>query len=123
MGVVINKQAKDEAAESTDVKFLIQDAGDLSVKIVELSEQRQAMYVEIAYKLCPYKVGQVIKTPEGLGKGGLHIAEVVSPKEPGDGNWWQLDCFALSKAGEITKRYVSVTHAEVEAGLKVEVVK
>ena len=58
-----------------------------------------------------------------LGKGGLHIAEVVPPKELGDGNWWQLNCFALSKVGEITKRYVSVTHAEVEAGLKVEVVK
>lgn len=122
MAVVMKKQPKQSKQEQPVPQDLIASVESLTEQINRLASDRDGLYQQIADQTCPYKVGQVIQTDQGLGKVGLKIHEVVFPPKPEHGNWWQLDCFALSKAGEVTKRYVSLMQKDAEAGMNVRVV-
>lgn len=81
-------------------------AAALTVEIDRLTAERTALFDALAERTCPYKAGQVIVTETGLGKYGLKIDKVVGPKNPTTTNRWALETFALTKAGEESRRAV-----------------
>lgn len=91
-------------------------------EIAEAQAQRVSILQQLAELTCPYKIGQKLKTNRGLGINGLVVDSITPPLYPRDGNWWQVNTFAISKAGEVTRRNVGITESDT-AIYSVEVIK
>lgn len=88
------------------VKDMLSTVSELTDSIDQLVERRKEIRTKIALKTCPYKVGQIVVTKDGLGRHGLSIHAVVPALKPSINNLWGIETFALSKAGEVTRRGV-----------------
>lgn len=91
------------------IEKLFKEANSLSVEIEALQASRQAVLQNIAELTCPFKVGDTIITDAGLGVNGLVVQEITPPIAPSKDNRWAVVTFALSKAGEITRRSVTLS--------------
>ena len=101
-------QVKKAEASTEDIQKMMAEATDIGDDIEKLKEAQTKVYQRIADKTCPYKVGQTIITQTGLGKHGLKIDKIVPATYPSMDNKWGMETFALSKAGEVTRRGVLI---------------
>lgn len=69
--------------------------------------------LEIARTASPYAPGDRVRTSRGLGMQGLVVHEVLAPQFPSEKNRWAVQTWALSKAGEVTKRSVTLSEQDV----------
>lgn len=115
MAVAIAKKTTEKVEAVTKevmekVSYLFSKADELSELIGNMTAERYGRYLEIAELTCPYEVGQIVVTKEGLGRHGLKIHAIVPAVTPEADNLWGIETYALSKAGEVTRRGVFLDH-------------
>lgn len=104
MGVKIAGNKSDQAELLSKIK-------KTQMEIVAKESELSADLQKLAEMQCPFKVGDLITTDRGLGKNGLKVFEVSYSKYWSwrEGAIWVLNTFALTKAGEVSKRAVEVS--------------
>lgn len=101
---------------------LIGELEKVDSAIADAKQRRDTILQSLAELTCPYKVGDRLRTSNGLGVNGLVVDSILAPQFPSEGNWWQVNTFAISKAGEVTRRNVGISQSISEYS-KLEVVK
>lgn len=94
------------------VKGLFAALSACEAELEELNRSWERISQKIAELTCPYKVGDTLKSDVGLGRTGLKVHAVTPPAPPiRIGNTWMVQCFAISKAGDVTQRTVGVSES------------
>lgn len=94
--------------KTKEINILMSDISAQEELIRSLQEQVAEQRVAVAQLACPYKVGQTVWLDRGLGKDGLKIDKLVAPRSQSELNLWAIETFALTKAGEVSRRVVTV---------------
>lgn len=88
-------------------------AEDLRAEINDRRSLLTEVELEIAKLSAPVAPGDRIRTNRGLGLSGLVVDSIGVPAFPASRNRWSINTFAISKAGEVTKRSVSISEQDV----------
>lgn len=76
--------------------------------VAELQAEQQEGHQWVAEVTCPYDIGDVLQASRGIGIHGMEVTSIHAPQFPTEGNRWAITCTAFSKAGERTKRTVTL---------------